>query len=141
VGASDWHRDPDPIDSANVRVFAPELTERALLDAIRAGRVIVMRSASDRTPTFTVRAGARTASVGETLDVGANAAILEIVAPGLGDARAVFIVNGTRLPGLPVGNARPARIERVLEPGYVRAEIYAADGGLVALTNPIFIAK
>jgi hypothetical protein len=28
-----------------------------------------------------------------------------------------------------------------LEPGFVRAEVYASDGALIALTNPVFIAR
>jgi hypothetical protein len=141
VGASDWHRDPDPIDNANVRVFAQDLSERAILDAIRAGRVIVMRSASDRTPAFTVRAGGMSATVGESLTAIAAGAVIELGAPGVRDGRAVFIVNGTRLPSIAVSEDTPARLERLLEPGFVRAEVYASDGALIALTNPVFIAR
>jgi hypothetical protein len=141
VGASDWHRDPDPIDNANVRVFAPDLTERSILDAIRAGRVIVMRSAADRTPTFTVRVGEQLATVGDSLRSSTSPAAIEVLAPGIHDGRAVFVVNGTRLTSIPVGSATPARMERVLEPGFVRAEIYGADGTLIALTNPVFITR
>jgi hypothetical protein len=141
VGASDWHRDPDPIDNANVRVFAHDLSERAILDAIRAGRVIVMRSASDGTPAFTVRAGGMSATVGESLRAIAAGAVLELGAPGVRDGRVVFIVNGTRLPSIVVSEDTPARLERPLEPGFVRAEVYASDGALIALTNPVFIAR
>ena len=140
VGASDWHRDPDPIDHANVRVFASELGERAILEALRAGRVIVMRSAADRTPTFTVRAGPKSATVGESVTAIAKPAVIEVLAPGVQAGRAVVIVNGTRLPAISVGDG-PARLERVLEPGYVRCEIYAADGALVSLMNPVFVTR
>jgi hypothetical protein len=140
VGASDWHRDPDPIDNANVRVFAPELEERAVLDAVRAGRVIVMRSAADRTPTFTVRVAGKSATVGDSIPANAERAVIEVVAPALQGGRAVLIVNGTRLPAIPILDGS-ARLERVLEPGYVRCEIYAADGALVSLTNPVFVTR
>ena len=141
VGASDWHRDPDPIDNANVRVFAPDLSQSSILDAIRAGRVIVMRSAADQTPRFTVRSGGQSATVGESLRAATAPATIEMHAPGIHDGRAVFVVNGTRLTAMAVSDASPARIERVLEPGFVRAEVYGADGSLIALTNPVFVER
>jgi hypothetical protein len=141
VGASDWHRDPDPVDTANVRVFAPDLSERSILDAIRSARVVVMRSAADRTPTFTVRTGGETATVGGSLTASGERSAIEIHAPGVHDGRVVFVINGVRLTSVPVGDGAPARLDRTLEPGFVRAEIYAADGALVALTNPVFITR
>jgi hypothetical protein len=141
VGSSDWHRDPDPIDHANVRVYAPDLTERSILDAIRAARVIVMRSAADRTPTFTVRVAGDAATVGESLTSSPLPAAIEVFAPGVHDGRVVFVVNGARLTSIPVSEGTAARIERVLEPGFVRAEIYRSDGSLIALTNPVFITR
>jgi hypothetical protein len=141
VGASDWHRDPDPIDKANVRVFARDLTEEAVLAAIRGGRVIVMRSASDQTPAFTVRRGHESATVGESIKASTERAVIEAVAPGVRNGRAVFVINATRVAPLPIGESQPARLERVLEPGYVRCEIYDADGSLIALTNPVFVTR
>jgi hypothetical protein len=41
LGSSDWHRADHPIGMASVRVWAAELSERAILDAMRAGRVVV----------------------------------------------------------------------------------------------------
>ena len=141
VGASDWHRDPDPIDSANVRVFASDLTERSILDAIRSARLIIMRSAADHTPVFTVHTGHQTATVGGSLVTSREPSAVEVRAPGISGGRVVFIVNGTRLPSVPVSADAPARVRRVLERGFVRAEIFAADGALVALTNPVFITR
>ena len=141
VGASDWHRDPGPIDNANVRVLAPDLSERAILEAIRSGRVIVMRSAADATPDFTVASGEHSATVGESLTRAASPATIEVRAPGVNHGHVVFVVNGTRLPSIPLRDGTPARVERVLDPGFVRAEVYAADGALVALTNPVFITR
>jgi hypothetical protein len=141
VGASDWHRDPDPIDRANVRVLAPDLSARAILDAIRSGRVIVMRSAADRTPAFTVRSGEQSATVGESLTRSASPAAMEVRAPGVNEGRVVFVVNGTRLPSIPLNADTRARLERVLEPGFVRAEVYNGEGALLALTNPVFIER
>jgi hypothetical protein len=98
-----------------------------------------MRSASDATPSFAVRSGTQSATVGGSIAPGDGSAVLEVRAPGVRDGRVVFIVNGVRLPSMPVGAHVPARLERILEPGFVRAEIYGADGSLIALTNPVFV--
>jgi hypothetical protein len=139
VGASDWHREPDPIDSANVRVHATTLDEASLLQAIREGRVVVMRGAGDRTPDFTVRSGSRVATVGDRLQASGAPATLAVIAPGFEGGRVVFVVNGTRLEAVPVPHGGAVRVDRTLEPGYVRCELFAPGGALVAMTNPVFV--
>ena len=140
VGASDWHRDPAPIDGAHVRVFAGGLIQSAILEGIKAGRVIVVRRATDATPSFTVRAGGRSATIGGELTIGAAPAMLEIEAPGPAGGRAVVVLNTTRIP-VALDAAGKARIAQALEPGYIRLETYDASGEMVAFTNPVFLVK
>lgn len=140
VGASDWHRDPDAIDRASVRVFAPGPTEPAILGAIRDGRVIVMRSAADATPTFTVRSGSRSATVGDSLTIAGGPATVGIHAPGVLEGRAAVVHNAIRIPVRLDATGR-ARLEQTLEPGYIRLETYDANGEMVAFTNPIYLVK
>ncbi len=140
VGASDWHRDPDPIDRPSVRVFARSLMGKPILDGIRAGRVIVMRAAADFTPTFTVRSGPRSATVGESLRIADEPAAIAIEAPGLPGGRAVVVLNTTRIP-VALDAAGKVRLERTLEPGYIRLETYDAHGEMVAFTNPVYLVK
>ena len=140
VGASDWHRPPDPIDGANVRVFAHTETQAGILDGIKAARVIVMRAASDQTPVFSVRSGSRSATVGDSLTIGGGPGAIEIEAPGVASGRAVVVLNITRIPVV-LDGAGKARIERALEPGYIRLETYDANGEMVAFTNPVFLVR
>lgn len=141
VGSSDWHREPSPIDAANVRVYANALTERAILDAIRAGRVIVMRAATDLTPTITVKAGTVAAGIGGTLALGANEeATIEVQAPGLAGGRLELDSNGKLFVTVPIEADGTARVKRRLAPGYVRFELQAADRTTVAVTNPVYVS-
>ncbi len=113
VGASDWHRPPDPIDGANVRVFVHAHTQAGILDGIKAGRVIVMRGAADAMPSFTVRSGSRSATVGESLTIADAPGAIEIEAPGLPGGRAVVVLNATRIP-VALDAAGKARLEHAL---------------------------
>lgn len=139
VGASDWHREPDPIDRPHVRVLASRLDERAILEAIRRGRVIVMRDARDETPHFTVTSGGRTATVGGTIRAGTAPATLEVVAAGLVAGRVVTILSGVKLPDVVLDERGRARYEHVLKPGFVRWEVFAADGTPAAIANPVWV--
>lgn len=57
-------------------VYAPELSERAILDAIRAGRVFIdVRGTRDRLLELTARAGSATAMMGDALAAPAGATV------------------------------------------------------------------
>jgi hypothetical protein len=143
VGSSDWHGAPNPIDNANVRVYATKLTEPALLAGIRAGRVIVMRSARDRTPDIIVRAGAAEARIGETLGVADGTALrVDVDAPGLPGATLTTIVNGVAGAPFPLDNLGHATVDVGAAVGYVRFELHAPDGGApYAITNPVYLVR
>lgn len=140
VGSSDWHTDPNPIDVANVRVHASSLTKVGILDAIRAGRVIVMRSARDLTPDIVVRSGARTARIGDSLPVTRSApVVIDVNAPGMAGSRLLVIENGTRHRPVDLDARGAARVEHLASPGYVRFEIETSDGVPIAITNPVYL--
>jgi hypothetical protein len=141
VGSSDWHSDPNPMDVANVRVYASSLTTAGVLDAIRGGHVIVMRNARDATPTVVVRAGDRSAMIGDSLKIVAGQPIvIDVSAKGMGGARLVVIDNGARQTAVQLNATGHARIERPPSAGYVRIEILdAADGAPIAITNPVYL--
>jgi hypothetical protein len=141
VGSSDWHRPPQAIDRANVRVFAERLTTAAVLEAIRAGRVIVMRSARDATPDILVSSGAATARVGDMLRIADSAILVEARAPELAGGRLVVVSNGVRREPVPLDARGHLTTRQQVTPGYVRFEIYAADGALVAISNPVYLMQ
>lgn len=142
VGSSDWHSAPSPIDVANVRVRAPALTEAAILDAIRAGHVIVVNGAHHPTPTVTARAGNAAAGVGETLRVAAGTPIaFSVHAPGLASGRAHVVENGAAVTDIVLDAEGRGRFTRPAAPGYVRVEFYDSAGAAVAYANPIYTVQ
>ena len=138
VGVSDWHRLPAHIDRAAVRVQAALLTEPAILDGIRRGRVIVMRDAQTEPPSVRARCGSNKAGVGDTLACSTGDMLtLEVSAHAIHDGRADFIWNAARMTSKALDGG--ATFSMPAAAGYLRAHLYAADGSAVAITNPVYV--
>lgn len=142
IGVSDWHRGDAPIGAASVRVWAAELSTRAILDSIRAGRVIVMADAATPPPDVRVASSGKEARVGDTLtlsrgeayalDIGASAPLYE-------GSRAEVFWNGERIAAAPLADGR-LHLERFAATnGYLRVHLVSAAGAPLAVTNPIWI--
>ncbi|HRB12213.1 MAG TPA: CehA/McbA family metallohydrolase [Vicinamibacteria bacterium] len=144
IGVSDWHRGDTPIGAASVRVWANELSTRAILDSIRAGRVIVMADAATAPPDVRVTSASKEAREGDTLtlargDAYALDVALSVDAPLYRGAKAEVFWNGERIAGGEV-DAGKFRIERFASTsGYLRVHILAANGAPLAVTNPVWI--
>ena len=139
VGASDWHRAPDPIDAPSVRVFAGALIERDVLGAIKDGRVIVMRNARDEPPVVGASCGTQRSKVGESLTCPpGTAATLTVTMPGSPGARVDLTWNGDTIASKPINAATFALPAGA---GYARVHIIAADGTTIAVTNPVYVAR
>lgn len=142
IGVSDWHRGESPIGSASVRVWANELSTRAILDGIRAGRVVVMIDATTPPPDVRVTLGTQDARIGDTLSVrpGDSMAISVFAnAPLYAGARAELFWNGERVSSTPLSEGR-ARFDRFASTdGYLRVHVLAANGAPLAVTNSIWI--
>jgi hypothetical protein len=140
VGSSDWHSPDHPIGMASVRVWARELSETAILEGIRAGRVVVMADGATAPPVLVARAGSREARIGDTLTVERGAtAVLEVALPeALARARVDLVCDGAVVDSAVAGG--PAiRFERtVTKDGYARVHVYATDAMPVAITNPVY---
>jgi hypothetical protein len=142
VGSSDWHSAPNPIDVANVRVFAPVLTQDAILSAIRAGRVIVMNGAALATPQITLRAGGQTAGIGDSLAIAEGTLIsIDVRAAGMAFGRLHVVANGNPPTTIPLDDRGYARTEWPAQRGYVRFELQTQDRTTAAFTNPVFIVR
>jgi hypothetical protein len=142
IGSSDWHGPERPIGVASVRVWADELSEKAILDGIRAGRVVVMADGATPPPVLVARAGGSEARVGDTLTVDRGASlVVEVATPAvLARARVDLVWDGTVLDSATATLSPPVRFERaVLKDGYLRAHVYAFDGTPVAVTNPVYV--
>lgn len=144
VGASDWHRAPALLGRASVRVRAGELSANAILAAIRAGRVVVMGDARTLPPVLTARSGNATAPVGDTLRVRAGDALeveVAVTDPAFRGSRVNLVCDGETAGDAPLSPGAPARFRRVAAAnGYLRAEVRASDGALLALINPVYLA-
>jgi hypothetical protein len=141
VGSSDWHRPPAPFDVASVRVWAEELSTKAILDGIRAGRVVVMADGRTPPPLLVARAGRAKAGVGETLRVGDRGDVrVDVTLPiGLLGGRVDLVADGAVVDSKPA--ATKLRFDRKAGDRYLRLHVFAADGAPRALTNPVFLAR
>ncbi|PYQ26076.1 MAG: hypothetical protein DMF81_00575 [Acidobacteria bacterium] len=143
VGSSDWHRPRAPLGRGSVRVRASELSRAAILRAIREGRVVVMGDARTPAPGITVRAGGATAGIGDTLRLSAGQTVeveVPAVVGGAAGGRAELVWNGEPAGEAPLSTGAPARFRRAATAsGYLRVELRAPDGGLVVLTNPVYL--
>ena len=144
VGASDWHRPgQQPIGTASVRVWADELSTPAILNGIRARRVVVMADGQTPPPSFTVKAASQTAGVGQDLSVGPGAELtVEIACDGAAYAggRVDLVWRGEVVAQAPVPASGPIRFTRWANAdGYLRIHVYTAAGAPLALTNPVFV--
>jgi hypothetical protein len=141
IGSSDWHRTDHPIGAASVRVWAAELSEKAILDAIRAGRVVVMADGATPPPELVVRSGSAEARIGDDLTVsrGATATIEVTVPRALARGRVDLVQDGAIVDSAPIASA-PIRFERtVVKDAYLRVHVHAVDGSPVAVTNPVYL--
>jgi len=138
VGVADWHRSPNRMDMAAVRVKADSLTERAVIDGIRRGHVIVMRDAATPPPSVSASCGSHAAGVGDTLACTvADTITMRIAAPAFPDGHVDFIWNAARMTSGLIGSG--ATFSMPASAGYLRAHVYAADGSAVAITNPVYV--
>jgi hypothetical protein len=142
VGSSDWHRPDHSIGTASVRVWASALSEAAILEGIRAGRVVVVADGRTPPPVLTARAGREEAHIGDTLTVARGTSIVaEVTVPAaLAGGRVDFVWDGASAESATTTVGAPARFERTVQKdGYVRAHVQATDGSPVAVTNPVFV--
>jgi hypothetical protein len=143
VGESDWHRGAAPIGSPTARVWAQELSTAAILNALKAGHVIVMATTALPTPDIVARSGNAIARVGDEMTVEAGERVSIDVAL---DADAY---RGDRVDliwrGEPVAHAAvPADgqvsfVRYASAPGYFRVQVTSPDASPRVIANPIFL--
>ncbi len=120
-------------------VYAPALTEADILAAVRAGRLFI--SCGPRLE-ITAHAGAETAMMGDALSPGAGAAEIHIAwsdAPT--GAQLSLIADGETRQTWTAGSDGAERITLEVDAAkWCLATLRAADGGMLALTNPVFLS-
>jgi hypothetical protein len=155
IGGSDSH-DPDapinkqfPVGRPATVVFADNLSQRAILDGLRAGRAFVDLSGSkDRMVDLTISSKEGRAVMGSIARVGrGERATLAIDVRGAAGGR-VELVAGAAAPqlearALPVASDRETLTFRLPAAGrnawWIRVDVRSADGRLILLSNPIYL--
>ncbi len=154
IGGSDNHKpDQDPrafpaVGSPTTVVFAENLSERAILDAIRAGRVFVdVEGIAGRHLELTASCGAGSAAMGEALAAPAGEAVaFAVKVKGLAGAMPDIVLDGVH--GAALADAAiegDDAILRFLLPSdgarhWIRADVRSADGArTLMIGNPIYL--
>ena len=128
-------------------VYAPELSERAILEGIRAGHVFIDgEGTKDRLIEFTGRAGGRSASMGDVLQAGAGEKVqFAVKTVALAGAHIEVIQDG-RLTDLsdvsPIKSADETREFTYQSDGakhWIRVNVRSETGALLILGNPVYL--
>ena len=156
IGGSDSH-DPGveisrigagSLGTPTTVVHARELSQPAILDGIRTGRVFVdVQGTRERTLEFVARAGPRTARMGDVLAVEDGAEIeFEASIGGVAGGQVEVIVDGTRADGLltdaALADTSARKRFRWRSDGgrhWLRIDVRDAQGRLALVGNPIYV--
>lgn len=148
VGGSDTHTAEEVlIGRPTTVVYANDLSERSILDAIRAGHAFIDTEGSqDRAIEFTAVANGKTAMMGDALRVGKGERVkLRLRMQHLTSAHAELIVDGNVAKLLDEKAATTA--DEVREGSWtsdgarhwLRVNVRAANGDLLIVGNPVFV--
>lgn len=151
VGHSDAHRDPDVVGLPQTVVLADDLSRRALLDGIRAGRVWIAESAKVDLAFSVTGAHGEHAGIGERLDVpGACEVTARLKVTGAPGCTASFVTDQGRLHAAPLPPSGDGTLSWRTTPdnaAYIRAEVRhpattpGLPGPMAAMTNPVFVGR
>lgn len=164
VASSDSHRAQNPIGSPTTYVAAAELSQAALLNSIRGGRVHLTREASDLSVDFEAAAG----EIGSPAAAGPRKGAGEEIRLRVPGSIVFFVKVGTTPVGLKTTRPTPSfvplgatvslvsggravrtwsaqsQFTEVFEvecerDGYYRLEVRDPAGAMLVLTNPIYV--
>jgi hypothetical protein len=153
VGGSDNHNatlDPtvrSAVGYPTTVVYAKELSERAILEGIRAGHVFVdVHGSRGRAIEFNAQAGDKTAMMGDSLAPTAGTSVQFVLKiTGLVGAHAEVVRDGEAtsiLDRTPVKEASETRTFDYVADGrrhWIRVNVRGEDGSLLILGNPIYL--
>ncbi|MGH6956407.1 MAG: CehA/McbA family metallohydrolase [Caulobacteraceae bacterium] len=154
IGGSDNHKpDGDPaafpaVGSPTTAVYAGELSERAILEAIRAGRVFIdAEGRQDRVLEIEARCGEASAFMGEALAARAGAEVgFTVRIVGAAGARLDIIMDGRHdaaLAGAAIDTDDATLAFTLTSDGarhWIRADVRSPDGArTLMIGNPIYL--
>ena len=152
IGGSDNHdADYQPavrsaVGHPTTVVYAQNLSERAILDGIRAGHVFVdIEGTADRGMEFTAEAGEQKAAMGDNLRVSSGEHVrLHLKLVSLPEAHPEMLVDG-EIKSLQEDSSTPESSEHTFDyvsdgqRHWIRVNVRAADGKLLLLGNPVYL--
>jgi hypothetical protein len=153
IGGSDNHdasldpAKPPAVGLPTTVVHAPELTQAAILEAIRAGHVFIdLAGTRDRLLEVTARAGGQAAEMGDGLAAPKGAAVTLRVHVAQAEGGVVTLAgDGAKLASAtsrPLASADDTVAFELVSDGarrWVRADVRGPDGRLWLLGNPIYL--
>jgi predicted metal-dependent phosphoesterase TrpH len=149
VGGSDNHdaglTGARGVGTPTTVVYADNLSQDAILDGIRKGRVFVdVQGTKDRRLDVVARAGAASAGMGGTLATG-GAGKVEVQVRVVGAAGGMIVVPSSTAPNLwleqrplAADDTRTLTLD-VNEAKWLRVEVRGSDGKLWLLANPVYL--
>jgi hypothetical protein len=126
-------------------VYAKELSESAILEAVRAGHVFVdTQGTRDRSIEFTALADGKTVMMGDLMKAAVGAKVkFSLTMTGLAGAHAELVRDGEASAlGEAAGSSKETRELDWTSDGkrhWVRVNVRGADGGLLVLGNPVYV--
>lgn len=141
IGSSDTHLDGQ-IAIPQTVVLADELGTSAVLAGIRAGRSWIAGSAAVDL-SLHVRAGGRSAGIGERLETCGEPAVVRTVVSGVPSGTVSFHTDRGTVQSESLPAEGPGTIEwrtSAEESGFVRVEVRQPGQQMAALTNPIILS-
>lgn len=140
MGNSDTHLEGQ-IGMPHTVVFAKELSTKALLAGIRAGRSWIADSA-DMDVSFTAHADGRVAGVGERLATHGEHVEVHAAVRGIPAGTVSFHTDRGKVHQTPIPGDGAGAVQwdtTADHSAFVRIEVRHANGHVAALTNPIIL--
>lgn len=151
VGHSDAHRDPDVVGLPQTVVLADDLSRRALLDGIRAGRVWIAESSKVGLAFSVTGERGEHAGIAERLEVPRTArATAQLTVSGAPGCTVSFLTDQGQLYSAPLPASGSGTVSWQTTPdhaAYLRAEVRhpstttGLPGPMAAMTNPVFLGR
>lgn len=147
IASSDSHRQDTPTGQPSTHVAAGELSQSAVLEAIRRGRVYLTGAAAQPAVSFEAETSSgkrRTrASIGDELGLSAPGAVRLLVAvkDAPPDSTVSLVSNGGVIRTFAAGaGSEPQAVEvECARDSYFRLEVRDKAQAMIALTNPIYV--
>ncbi|TFW30642.1 CehA/McbA family metallohydrolase [Duganella callida] len=152
IGGSDDHRaarGDTPVGTPTTVVYAPELTQTAILDGIRAGHVFVdIAGNGSRLLELNAETGGRQAMMGDSLAAPGGLTVQFKLHVAQADGATIkLVMDGAEADLLPARDVDGDDVQRSFnwisdgKPHWLRAEVRDARGHLLLLGNPVYLNR